>query len=504
MKHYDTVIVGGGISGLYSAYRLKKHNPKKSIALFETLPMLGGRIQTGSFADGFFLPAYGALRIEPDYQTETHQFIQDLQIPIKPIEQGEASSSAIPDLNALNSEEKALVLAHSDKAADILLLEFGLQKILGHQWDVQGDTLDNPKRSAALDELKKTAAHKNKPLHQQGVWNVFSDVLSYEAIEFLREKGAYYNMKNDNHNAANWIAFLLDFRLLAQSSYIPVGGMVQAIRLIEAELISLGVDFYFEHHLDDMTQQDPATTLLSFSHTSSEHAVTQFTAEHVVLAMPQYPLKKLASCFPKTIRTLLDSIMPIPILWVTATMKNPPWKLGAKPTNGEYAPIRTAHLEYKERDGESYGLAMFYCDAPWHQYWRHFVKDSVDDFEGYQYLPQVNQNEDLKNELEKTIQQHFSLQDKPSIDEWGIRDWGRPPFGAAVHFWKAGAQSALIMNELKAFALNEHSENQNIHICGEAYSEQQGFIEGAIRTANAAITSIKKAWESSAVLAEMD
>jgi monoamine oxidase len=493
MKKYDISIIGGGIGGLYSAYRLKKAYPEKSIALFESLPILGGRIQTGSFADGFFQPAYGALRIEPDFQTETDRFIRELNIQVKPIEQGEATSHSVPNLEKLSSQERQMILDNPDKGADLLLLELGMQKILGEQWDLEKDNLDMPNRNALLDELKKNAVYKGKPLYQQGSWNVFNDVLSYEAVEFFREKGPYYNMKNDNQNAIDWIVFLLNFRQMQRSSYIPVDGMIQFIHTIEKAVLDLGVSIYREHHLKEIIEGRDGLLTLTIEANGDN---LELNSEHLVLAIPQYSLKKLSQCLPTRINTLLDSVMPIPILWATATLKNPPWCKDAPATSGENAPFRAGHLEYKERDGEPYGLAMLYCDGPWHQYWRGFVEDSVEDFHGYQYLPQVNTNLHLKEEIEKAIQQHFSLADAPHVEEWGIRDWGRPPFGAGVHFWKSGAESLSIMDELKAFALSEQSKNKNVHICGEAYSGFQGFFEGAIRTANYAIDAIQCAYTS--------
>lgn len=489
IKKIDIAVIGGGVSGLYSAYRLKKLLPEKTIAVFELLPFLGGRIQTGSFTEGLFQPAYGALRIEPEYQKQMHRFIQDLQIPVKQIEQGEASTPSVPNLDALTAEERNLILENPERGADILLLELGIQKILGEQWNLKTDDLTNPGRDAELEILRQTACYKNKPLYQQGAWNVFADVLSYEAIEFFREKGAYYNMKNDNQSSIDWIIFLLTFRLLKQPSYIPVGGMIQLINHIEKELCKLEVGIHLNRQLQAINERDKKTLCLKLEDRQTG-TIEELLCEHVILALPQYPLKQLTSYLPSTINILLDSVSPIPIIWATATMKNPPWELDAPPTGGEGAPIRTAHLEWKQNKGEAYGLAMLYCDGPWHQYWRPYVEDKVDDFEGYQYLPQINQNASLKYEIEKAIKQHFNLPSMPEVEEWGIRDWGRPPFGAAVHFWKPNAQSTLIMQTLKAFALQENGQYKNVHICGEAYSQYQGFFEGAIQSADFAISAI--------------
>ena len=48
------VIIGGGISGLAAAHRVKELNPSVEVRLLEALDRLGGSIQTGH-RDGFLL-----------------------------------------------------------------------------------------------------------------------------------------------------------------------------------------------------------------------------------------------------------------------------------------------------------------------------------------------------------------------------------------------------------------------------------------------------------------
>jgi hypothetical protein len=70
----------------------------------------------------------------------------------------------------------------------------------------------------------------------------------------------------------------------------------------------------------------------------------------------------------------------------------------------------------------------------------------------------------------------------PHVLSYGIRDWSRLPFAGAAHVWRPGTDSVGTGRELRAFAL-DGSTVQNVHICGEAYSDFQGFIEGALRSA---------------------
>ncbi|HVM11395.1 MAG TPA: FAD-dependent oxidoreductase, partial [Actinomycetota bacterium] len=55
------------------------------------------------------------------------------------------------------------------------------------------------------------------------------------------------------------------------------------------------------------------------------------------------------------------------------------------------------------------------------------------------------------------------------------RNWGAPPFGGAWHLWRINADSVAIGKRMRR-PLPEY----NVHVCGEAYSGIQAFIEGAL------------------------
>jgi hypothetical protein len=69
-----------------------------------------------------------------------------------------------------------------------------------------------------------------------------------------------------------------------------------------------------------------------------------------------------------------------------------------------------------------------------------------------------------------------------AIGDYAIRDWSLPPFGAGCHAWKPGAKSWEVRERLVGFGLGRQGV-ENLHVCGEAYSDYQGFIEGALRSA---------------------
>lgn len=78
MKDINTVIVGGGIAGLYCAWRLKQKNTP--FVLLEAQPQLGGRIQSESLLDEQSL----AIDLGPTWywphQLKMRQLVTDLQL----------------------------------------------------------------------------------------------------------------------------------------------------------------------------------------------------------------------------------------------------------------------------------------------------------------------------------------------------------------------------------------------------------------------------------------
>jgi len=84
---YDAIIVGGGISGLYTAYKLRKRHPHWRMALLESADHLGGRAETSMFHGVRILHGAGIgrrgydhllLGLCRDLGVETHDFVYEM------------------------------------------------------------------------------------------------------------------------------------------------------------------------------------------------------------------------------------------------------------------------------------------------------------------------------------------------------------------------------------------------------------------------------------------
>jgi hypothetical protein len=138
-------------------------------------------------------------------------------------------------------------------------------------------------------------------------------------------------------------------------------------------------------------------------------------------------------------------------------------------------------------------MVMVYGDRPSMDYWKVFVKREP------HVKAELNQDERLLECYLKYLSPNPDTQDPEerkaqleAITSFGIRDWSREPFEAGCHIWKAGVKVEEAIDELAGFSLSgKSSDNKNLHICGEAYSDFQGFIEGGLRTALRVIEHIR-------------
>src|SRR5260370_40261360 len=91
--------------------------------------------------------------------------------------------------------------------------------------------------------------------------------------------------------------------------------------------------------------------------------------------------------------------------------------------------------------------------------------------------------DDLSRRLTKKAVQYINDNNLPDITPediiWhGIRDWGREPYVGANHAWRPERRYWVVMRHLA-----DIGGKGRVHICGEAYSDYHGFIEGALRSA---------------------
>ena len=505
MNFHPVVIAGGGIAGLYCAWRLAESG-QQVVVLEGSADRWGGRIETEDL-DGF-TAEWGPMRFEPTLQPRFAGLCRDLGVKLidfsGPVgEEVNAPTYDLPD------EELGL--------NSLQLLKRGIMLIMGQSPDDQA-WIDK-QTEADYQRMRKHAQLNGQPLWSMGFWNAMSaqGVLSHLALTKLRDTGTFYHMLPENLNAIEWIIWWLRaLKTVGQELATIDGGSAKLTDSIMAKLrASSNVTLAGGHTLKSFKQVAMWQPRLELE-INTKNGVIQLQTDRLILALPRLPLVKLASSLPEHVASQLDSVNGFPMLKLFFVTDAPWWDYSQKPQ--QYAsclPTREIHYfrrpENKDKDG--HGMVLLYMDRPSTEFWKHYVVEGdkhdraeidqnakiVEAFSLFvardvKRLIDMNRSGLSLTEQARHMFEEKSLEEtaafiKNSVITYGIRDWARAPYGAANHGWQPGVRSWKVMDVFKAFDFG--SGAKNIHIVGEAYSDYQGFVEGALNTAELALETMK-------------
>jgi monoamine oxidase len=448
---YDLAIVGGGIAGLYCCLRA---HPDKKVALFEGTHRIGGKIETVDMAG--FKAEYGAMRFDPVRQVMVGRLIQELDLETEPFPEYTCPS--------LTKRRTIYDLAPGEKELTTLeLMQVAMQRVLGKSEEELFSLTEEE-----LERIRREGRYASEYLWQQGLWNVFSEILSHDAIKYIISDGSFYHFIHENPSAAGWMITWV--KMLQMSKYLRgiKHGMERLTDAMLARAVAKGVTIHQNHVLRALKPAGQEAVALVFANGQT------VTARHAVLAIPSHALKAIKN-LPENIRKLLGSVLEIPLLKGFFVVKKPWWQENIPNEGVTRFPARELH--YYKQEGK--GNIMVYADRPSINFWSKYVTGD------YQAQAEVGGNAELPLQFARQL----GL-DPREILAYGIRDWGLEPYGAACHLWKPGVQSWKVIEALTAFPLIEGAAPV-IHICGEAFSDYQGFMEGAVRTAHRVMTQIQ-------------
>ena len=110
-NHYDIIIIGGGIAGLYSAYNIQKMSPDCKILVLESYKKkwLGGRISNEMFQGVQVVTGAGVGRKEKDYLLI--DLLKELKIPYSDCK---VSHNYAPTIQNICNVKKTLLLLKSE------------------------------------------------------------------------------------------------------------------------------------------------------------------------------------------------------------------------------------------------------------------------------------------------------------------------------------------------------------------------------------------------------
>jgi len=81
-------------------------------------------------------------------------------------------------------------------------------------------------------------------------------------------------------------------------------------------------------------------------------------------------------------------------------------------------------------------------------------------------------------EMHRQLQQMHGVLHAPAPIDAAYMDWADDPYGGAVHFWNPGYRSEQVLQ-----TMTQPVADFPAYVCGEAYSTNQTWVEGALQTA---------------------
>jgi Flavin containing amine oxidoreductase len=522
----DYAIVGGGVSGLYTAWRLLGSGvPASSIAIYEMGERTGGRLLT-------WLPAgaSGGLRAELGGM----RFFSQQELVWNLLPQLGFGANDILDFPVTGPNLRLLLrgvsmpLDTTDPTARYKLPSSEQGKSPGTLLeDVIQQVLATPENKAVIqkylggkppqdrqdwDKIKPYLTWRGRGLWDVGFWNLLSDVRSPETYQYLTDAFGYYSL------AANWNAaeamqsVQLDFTQNPQYKTLREGYSALP-DMLASKVTQAGCKPQLETRLVRFDRQGDGSWALFLAGPQGNFAVQ---AGRVFLGLPRHSLELLAPspAFDLQgnpgLKRLVQSVTPFPAFKLFLFYGTRWWETYGIQKGRSICDLPIRQTYYFAPDPglsvtPSYGLLMAsYDDARAVDYWQGLVPPEDEWEQGRAELrealvgltrqtgladaaedvvpdppPHLHKATDgmLRHAKTQLALLHDIPESKiPDPVVGAFADWGFDPFGGGWNFWGPQVDVRSAMQSIKA------PLGQGLYVVGEAYSGVQGWVEGALTT----------------------
>ena len=435
---HDIIIIGGGIAGLYTAYRILKNNPNRKVLVLEKEERLGGRIYT--FHDEYMQVEAGAGRIHSSH----HLFLQllydlGLENKLRPIQ----SSSMYIDSN---SGKK-----YSEDISHRLI-----QKIIRYE-----------KKNPHTSQLQNAS-----------FLDFASKVLSLKEVQYIKNSFGFstelYQM-----NAKDAIV-LMKTLVHSQPFLFLAGGLEQVIHQITRSIMKMGgcikpncqvkeVEMYTpnktHHHarsggggfsIDH--EKNNSIYKIHVLENGSQKYQTYYETTHCIFALPNEQIQKfhLFHSIPFFRHIYSGSLCRIYTRFRDGSWFRNMSKFTTQNDLRMVIPI----------NAEKGTIMISYSDSVYADRW-------------YRYYKTYGMTR-LKQRLHSLVEDTLMIK-IPALGVTRIFYWKE-----GVGYWKIGANS----NEISRKIIKPFPD-KHVYICGENYSEKyQQWVEGALDTSEKVVDKL--------------
>jgi monoamine oxidase len=496
----DVAIVGAGVSGVYTGWRMLGAGEAKSVTIFEQSERIGGRLLS---LEPPGMPAVwcelGGMRFTPA-QPLVGGLIKELHLATHPFPVEEDLN--INYLRGVHIRQKEFADPTKTLPYDLAWAEQGMDPGLLVSWAI--DQVIPGASSIPAAQLRKfleTYKVEGRHVYDWGYWNLLARGLSHEGYELARASGGY-DTPLLNWNALDTISLNSD--LGGNVTFNAVDGGYQSLPLtVAARFEEEGGEIELGHRLDsfDLDAEGKVVLHLTDCGDGTRHEVR---AGALVLAMPRRSLELIAPTGPVLdpavpgVRNLIESVTPIPLFKLCVAYPYPWWDTVSvsqgrsltdlpirqcyywatgEPDPGDPA-IRKSVLLATYDDGVSVDFWNGYSDPDHHPPFETVEGELTAAHPASDEWKKFNPTAAMVAEADRQLREMHGVRVAPEPYAAAYVDWGVDPYGGGVNFWNVHARSSQVIP-----SMIHPVPTVPVYVCGEAYSNGQGWVEGALETA---------------------
>ena len=488
-SHVDVAVVGGGVAGTYVASRLTDQRPDWRLALFESAGRTGGRLLSLRLPElKERVAELDAMRFRTSQPLVT-ALVAELGLRTRPF-------LTVHEGNHFFLRGSRWCAGAPDDAAAAYHLAEDERGLSPGQLLVEAFDRVVPGAIALDDDdwadVKKEYRFRGRLLHDWSMRDVLAGVLSPEGHRYVVD-GFGYSTLLEERNAADGIPWVLIETRPESENRTLVDGLEQIPRELARRFVASGGKVYLEYELVAF-EHDGDSFRLRFK------GQPDVLARRVILALPRCALELVSQGAPllasAETRSLISSVAAHPAAKLFLAYANAWWREHGFDGLRAVCDLPLSKLYYFDesdastRRDQAALLLASYSDGDHAAAWRamsarkRMPPDSApfdSDFRWRAYAA----TEDQVREAQRQLRALHRTTEIPDPIASAFIDWGSVPFAGAWHVWNVGVRSWEVMPRI-----TQPAPSERLYICGEAYSWSQGWVEGALESAERVLARI--------------
>ncbi len=500
----EVAVIGAGVSGLYCGWRLLEHfgTTPGRISIFEASPRVGGRLLSVQ------PPGLGGLHLELGGMryTTVHRHVRGLVeafgLESLPFPVQESQNLAYLRGHRLRRWELTdpAKIPYRIPPEDLRGLEIGFTALAAERYlrssmslgDIDLETID-------WVRVAREGRYNGHAVTDLAMRFVYERSVSGEAKRFSEDSSGYATIYHGSA-AAGFPWNLRDYQASVQFRRLAQG-FCSLTRALRDRFVAAGGTVHLESRLVGFDVESDATgePVVAFE-VERDGVRTIHHARQLILAMPRRSLELLAARGPlfdpavAEVRSLIRSVTPRPLFKLVLCYARRWWEATGVHQGQSVTDLPLRQVYYWPAPAPNPGGAlMIYNDGASLEYWESLCRhDERFPQSFHHHAGESSEREEcvdwkahpapkiMVEEAHRQLLEMHGIEDLPEHRPYAAahREWDLDPFGGGSNYWNEFVDAHTV-----GAAMLQPRPGAPVYVCGEAYSNEQGWVEGALEVA---------------------